>query len=96
MTEPKTGTIHVLTNHTPASRAPFLVFLPQSEEEPRSPYNSALYDSNTPMSVKALIDSGATGLFIDIEYHSVQGHMDTMSTQSNPVQNLMWVGTSQS
>src|SRR5882724_13039366 len=25
-------------------------------------------DSNTPMSIKALIDSGATGLFIDIDY----------------------------
>ena len=25
-------------------------------------------DSNAPMSIKALIDSGATGLFIDIDY----------------------------
>src|SRR5882724_2587554 len=32
------------------------------------PLQLSTIDSNTPMSIKAFIDSGATGLFIDIDY----------------------------
>ena len=50
------------------SELPFLVHLATLQRRTEIPLQLRTIDSNTPISVEALIDLGATGLFIDIEY----------------------------
>ena len=50
------------------SKPPFLVQSATLRREIKIPLHLSTMDSNTPMIVEALIDSGATGLFIDIQY----------------------------
>src|SRR5882724_13163553 len=45
-------------------------------------------DSNTPMSIKALIDSGDTGLFIDIDYMQSKNLKTRHLPRAIPVYNI--------
>jgi len=45
-------------------------------------------DSNTPMSVKALIDSGATGMFINIEFVRLKNIQTHQLPRAMPVYNI--------
>jgi len=47
---------------------PFLIHSATLNRETDIPLQLNTIDTNAPMSIKALIDSGAMGLFIDINY----------------------------
>ena len=50
------------------SEPPFLIHSTTLRRGTEIPLCLSIVDSNTPMSVEALIDSGAMVLFVDIEY----------------------------